>query len=81
MRPQTPVPLTLEEHAELGRELRQNRLRLHELCSVIVDVYGANNRAAFTFRKVIESMDRLAGDMEAQAAADHPGNQVAGLYS
>ena len=80
MRPQTPVPLTLEEHTELGRELRKTRLRLHELCSVIVDVYGAPSRAAFTFQKVVEAMDRLVGDMEAQAASDHPGRKVAGLY-
>lgn len=80
MRPQTPVPLSLDEHTELGRELRQTRLRLHEFCSVIIDVYGAHNRAAFTFQKVIESIERLAGDMEAQAAADHPGTKVADLY-
>ena len=79
MRPQTPVPLTLEEHTELGQELRRTRLRLHELCSVIEDVYGAHNRAAFSFRKVIETMDRLVGDMESQSAADHPGHKV-GLY-
>ena len=81
MRPQTPVPLSLEEHAELGRELRRARLRLHELSAVVHGVYGPQNRAAFMFQKVTEAMDRLVGDMEAQATADHPGHKIGGLYS
>jgi hypothetical protein len=80
MRPQMPVPLTLEEHMELGRELRQTRARLHELSLVVTDVYGPRNQAAFTFQKLAEAMDRLCGDLEAQAAEDLPGQSVAGLY-
>ena len=80
MRPETPVPLTWEEHAELAKELRQTRRRLHELSSVVVGVYGPQNRAAFTLQKIAEAMDRLCGDLESQAATDLPGQHVAGLY-
>ena len=80
MRPETPVPLTLEEHAQLGRELRQTRRRLHELSSVVGEIYGPRNRAAFTLQKIAEAMDLLCGDLEIQASLDLPGQNVAGLY-
>ncbi|HUK17464.1 MAG TPA: hypothetical protein VLW65_13660 [Bryobacteraceae bacterium] len=80
MRPQTPVPLTFEEHAQLGRELRPTRLRMHELSAVVVEIYGPQNRAAFTFQKIAEALDRLCADLETQAAADLPGQSVDGLY-
>jgi hypothetical protein len=54
MRPQTPVPLTLEEHRELGHEVRAVNARLQELCKMVVSVYGPNNQAAFTFLKVAD---------------------------
>ena len=80
MRPQTPLPLTFEEHAQLGRELRHTRSRMHELSAVVLEIYGPQNRAAFTFQKIAESMDRLCADLETQAAADLPDRRVDGLY-
>jgi hypothetical protein len=80
MRPQMPLPLTLEEHAELGEELRQTRMRMHELCALVVGVYGPQNRAAFSFHKVTEALDRLCGDLQTQALEDLPGYKLEGLY-
>jgi len=80
MRPQTPIPLTLEEHQELGKELRAVNARLQELCRLVADVYGPQSQAAFTFLKVAEAVDRLCQDLQAQAAADLPGYPVNGLY-
>ena len=80
MRPQTPVPLTFEEHTQLGRELRLTRARLHELSSVVMDAYGPRNQAAFGLQKIAEAMDRLCNDLEAQASLDLPGQHVTGLY-
>ena len=80
MRPQTPVPLTLAEHRDLGRELRDANARLQELCKVVVSAYGPNNQASFTFLKVAANLDRLCQDLQAQAAQDLPGFSVDGLY-
>jgi hypothetical protein len=80
MRPQTPVPLTLEEHRELGAEMRSVNARLKELCKVVVSVYGPNTNAAFNFVKASEQVDRLCQDLQAQAARDLPGYPTDGLY-
>jgi len=80
VRPQAPIPLTLEEHRELGRELRAANARLQELCKVVVGVYGPNNQASFTFLKAADSLNRLCQDLQAQAAKDLPGSSVDGLY-
>ena len=80
MRLQTPVPLTLEEHRELGRELHAANARLQELCKVVVSVYGPNNHASFTFLKVADNLNRLCHDLQAQAAQDLPGYSVDGFY-
>lgn len=80
MRPQTPVPLTLEEHRELGMELRAANARIQELCKVVVSVYGPNNKASFTFLKVADQMNTLCQDLQAQAAKDLPGFSIDGLY-
>jgi len=80
MRPQTPVPLTLEEHRELGTEMRAVNARLQELCKVVVSVYGPNTQAAFTFLKVADNMHRLCQDLQSQAARDLPGFPVDGFY-
>jgi hypothetical protein len=80
VRPQVPVPLTLEEHRELGRELRAANARLQELCKVVVGVYGPNSHASFTFLKVAENLNRLCQDLQAQAARDLPGFSVDGFY-
>ena len=81
MRPQTPAPLTLEEHRELGAEMRAVNARLQELCKVVVGVYGPNAQAAFTFLKVAEHMQRLCEDLQAQAARDLPGYSIDGIYT
>lgn len=80
MRPQSPVPLTLEEHRELGAEMRVVNARVQELCKVVVSVYGPNAQAAFTFLKVAEQLDRLCQDLQAQAAKDLPGYPIDGMY-
>lgn len=70
MRPETIVPLTLEEHRQLGVELRAANARMRRLCGLVVDVYGPNNRAAFTFQKLVETMERLSQELETQAGHD-----------
>ena len=80
MRPQSPVPLTLEEHRELGAEMRAVNARMQELCKVVVSVYGPHNTAAFTFIKAAEQIGRLCQDLQAQAARDLPGYPIVGLY-
>ena len=76
-----PGPLTLEEHRELAAEMRSVNARLHELCKVVVGVYGPNTQAAFSFMKASEQVERLCQDLQAQAAKDLPGYPVDGLYS
>ena len=76
----TPIPLSLEEHRELGGEIRRATARLHELCALVVSIYGPNNQAAFTFTKVVETLDRLCQDLESQAARDLPGYSTDGFY-
>ena len=80
MRPQTPVPLTLEEHRELGAEMRAMNARMQELCKVVVSVYGPNAQAAFSFMKAAEQVARLCQDLQAQASRDLPGYPIDGLY-
>ena len=80
MRPQTPVPLTLEEHRELGAEMRAVNARLQELCKVVVSVYGPHTQAAFTFQKAADQVHRLCQDLQAQAARDLPGYPIDGFY-
>ena len=80
MRLQSPVPLTLEEHRELGCELRAANARLQELCRVVVGVYGPHNQASFTFLKAAGNLNRLCQDLQAQAAKDLPGFSVDGFY-
>jgi len=80
MRPASPNPLTLDEHRELGAELRATRLRLHEMCTLVMSVYGPQNQAAFDFVKTAESMDRLCEDLQAQAEHDWPGHPTEGFY-
>ncbi|MGB9456140.1 MAG: hypothetical protein WCB12_08865 [Bryobacteraceae bacterium] len=70
MRTGSPQPLTREEHLELGRELKKARVRLKELAAMVVDVYGPQNHAALAFQKIVESLETLSGDLQAQAAED-----------
>jgi len=80
MRQGTPIPLSLEEHRELGLELRTTCAKLHQLCELVVSVYGSNTQAAFTFTKLTEAAERLLLDMQAQASHDHPGYPTEDLY-
>ena len=80
MRPHSPVPLTLEEHRELGAEMRSTYTRLQELRKMVVSVYGPHTQAAFSFLKMAEQMNRLCQDLQAQAAKDLPDYPVDGLY-
>ena len=80
MRPDTSNPLTLDEHRQLGQELRATNARLHQLCDLVVSVYGPNNRAAFSFQKLAEAMERVCKDLEAQAGKDVPGYTTDTFY-
>jgi len=81
MQPETPLPLTLEEHRDLARELRMSNARLRELCDLVVSVYGPHNQAAFSFQKAADAVERLCSDMQSQAAQDYPGYPVGSLYT
>jgi hypothetical protein len=81
MRPAESIPLTLEEHRELGAELQRARARIQELRAVVNEVYGPNNQAAFSFSKAAEALDRLCVDMQSQAVRDWPGYHTEGIYS
>lgn len=80
MRPHDSVPLTLEEHRELGAELRAVNARLQELCKVVVSIYGPNTPAAFTFTKATATVERLCQDLQAQAERDLPGFPIGDFY-
>jgi len=80
MRPEASIPLTLEEHLELSREIRALRARMQELCDVVVGVYGPNNRAAFSFLRITDAMDRLCHHLQTQVSQDYPGPDVEDLY-
>jgi hypothetical protein len=74
IRPDKASPLTAEEHADLGHEIKLVGTRLRELERLVTSVYGPGNQAAFSFVKAVESIERLQDDLEAQAALDVPGH-------
>ena len=80
MPPENSIPLTLDEHRELGSEMKAATNRLRNLCDLIVHVYGPNNRAAFSFLKALEAMDRLKQDLQTQATHDMPGHPSNDIY-
>jgi hypothetical protein len=80
MRRESANPLTLEEHRQLGKELRVTNARLRQLCALVVSVYGPNNGAAFTFQKVAEAMDHLCNELENQASHDVAGYSSETFY-
>jgi len=73
-------PLTLDEHREMAREMKRSMARLRTMCDLVVSVYGPQNRAAFSFLKAMEALERLNQDLETQATVDLPGHTVNGLY-
>jgi hypothetical protein len=80
MNPESSMPLTLEEHRELGHELRAMNSRLRELGALIVRVYGGQNPAASDFTGLTQALERLRGELQAQAAQDLPGYPMNGVY-
>jgi hypothetical protein len=80
MTPESSLPLTLEEHRELGRELRAMNSRLQELGALMVRVYGPQNPAASGFTGLTQALERLRGELGAQAAQDLPGYPMNGIY-
>ena len=54
--------------------------RLRALCDVVISVYGPANRAAFSFLKTLEALDRLEQDLATQAMQDLPGYPSNDLY-
>ena len=80
MRRDSANPLSLEEHRQLGNELRVTNARLRQLSALVVNVYGPNNGAAFSFQKVAEAMDRLCNELENQASRDVAGYSSESFY-
>ncbi len=80
MRTERPQHLTREEHLELGRELKMTRVRLKELAALVADVYGPQSQAAVTFQKIVEALETLSGDLQAQAAEDLREQQAEEFY-
>ena len=68
------IPLTIDEHRELARELEATTARLRSLCDLIVHVYGPNNLAAFSFLKAMEALERVKFELQSQATQDLPGH-------
>ncbi len=81
MRPEVPQPLTRDEHLELGRELRNARIKLNELAALVSEVYGPQNQPVLTLQKIVQALDTLTAQMQAQAAEDLRGQRVEGFYS
>ena len=81
MRQERPQPLTRDEHLELGRELKQTRIKLSQLAALVTEVYGPNSQAGFTFQKILDELDRLSDHLQAQAAEDLRGERVDEFYT
>jgi hypothetical protein len=69
------IPLTLDEHRELGSEMQATTARLRSLCDLVIQVYGPHNLAAFNFLKAMEAVDRVNLELQAQAVHDLPGHE------
>jgi len=74
------VPLTLEEHRELGKEMKVSAARLRELCGLVVSVYGPQSSAGFRFMKAIDALDHLRQELETQAVRDLSGHGPERFY-
>jgi hypothetical protein len=66
--------LTLEEHLELGREVKRCASRLREISNLVVEVYGQGSRPGVSFLRTMDALERLDRDLQQQAAAElgHP---------
>ena len=58
----------------MARELQTTSERMHSLCELIIQVYGTNSLASFSFLKAIDAMDRVKYELQAQALQDLPGH-------
>jgi hypothetical protein len=66
----TENKLNIDEHAQLGDELRKTSTRLRQLCGLVADVYGSESMPAVSFVRTIDAIERLRAEMEVQAAQD-----------
>jgi hypothetical protein len=58
--------LSLEEHLELGREVKRCKARLRELSNLVVEVYGQGSRPGASFLSTLAALERLySGDPRA----------------
>jgi len=79
-RQENSIPLTIDEHRELGREMKATAQRLRVLCELVVSVYGPANRVSFSFLKALEAIELLEQDLATQAMHDLPGYPSNDLY-
>jgi hypothetical protein len=80
MPPQALNPLSFDEHRELGRDILRTRAHMRQLAALMMTVYGPQSRTTFTYQKVNEAIDRLCGEMQAQAELDCPGLDASSFY-
>ena len=78
--PEHSISLTIDEHRELGREMKATAKRLRALCDLVVEVYGPANRASFSFMKALEAVELLEQDLATQAMQDLPGYPSNDIY-
>ena len=74
------ISLTIDEHRELGREMKATVNRLRALCDLVVEVYGPANRASFSFIQVVAAIERLEQDLATQVTLDLPGSASKDFY-
>jgi hypothetical protein len=80
MRSDNLVPLTPDEHRELGKEMTAAASRLREFCGLVLGVYGPQSRVGFSFVKAMEAVDHLNREMQTQAIQDSRGSVTHQLY-
>jgi hypothetical protein len=57
--------------------MRQMSRRLRALCELVVGVYGPQNRAAFSFLRAVDDIERLNQDLSTQSTHDgYPGSDL-----
>jgi hypothetical protein len=64
----------------MARELRAVTVKIRELSNMAAGIYTIENRAAFSFVKAAEGLERLLREMQAQAALDCPEDHTEHLY-
>ena len=74
------ISLTIDEHRELGREMKATSQRMRELCKLVLSVYGPANRTSFSFLKAMDAIELLEQELATQAMQDLPGYPANDLY-